>query len=63
MSGREALLVGFRRADATFCARFRVVARIAMPVDNEERGQPVARCDLAASLDRLWPRLVARFGE
>jgi 4-amino-4-deoxy-L-arabinose transferase-like glycosyltransferase len=61
-SGREALLVGFTRADATFCTRFRIVARIAMPVDNEERGQPVARCDLGASLERLWPSLVARFG-
>ena len=62
VSGLEALLVGFRRSDATFCARFRVVARIAMPVDNEERNQPIARCDLAASLDRLWPQLVERFG-
>ncbi len=63
VSGREALLVGFTSADATFCARFRVVARIAMPVKNQERGQPVARCDLRASLAQLWPSLVTRFGE
>ena len=63
MSGREALLVGFSSSDATFCARFRVVARIAMPVKNQERGEPVARCDLRASLGQLWPSLVTRFGE
>ncbi|MGH2972979.1 MAG: ArnT family glycosyltransferase [Gaiellaceae bacterium] len=63
VSGRSALLVGFVRTDATFCSTYRVVARIAMPVDNEERGQPIARCNLRASLDTLWPSLVARFGE
>ncbi len=63
VSGGEAVLVGFTKADATFCTRFRIVTRIAMPVKNEERGQPVARCDLRASLAHLWPSLVARFGE
>jgi 4-amino-4-deoxy-L-arabinose transferase-like glycosyltransferase len=62
VTGQRALLVGFTAADATFCARFRVVARIDMPVDNEERGRPIARCDLRSSLERLWPPLVARFG-
>jgi len=62
VSGRRALLVGFSRADATFCSRYRVVARIVMPVDNEERGQPIARCDLSSGLASLWPSLVARFG-
>ncbi|HEY8030488.1 MAG TPA: glycosyltransferase family 39 protein [Gaiellaceae bacterium] len=63
VTGRNAVLVGFPRAQATFCTGYRVVARIAMPVENQERGQPVARCMLDASLTSLWPRLVARFGE
>jgi Dolichyl-phosphate-mannose-protein mannosyltransferase len=63
VSGEQALLVAFDRADATFCADYRVVARIAMPVANEERGQPVARCRLRVRLPVLWPDLVRRFGE
>ena len=63
VSGRNAVLVGFPRAQATFCTGYRVVARIRMPVNNGERGQPVARCTLDAGLASLWLRLVARFGE
>jgi hypothetical protein len=29
-----------------------------MPVDNEERGRPIARCTLDGSLGRIWPELV-----
>jgi hypothetical protein len=63
VTGRSALLVGFARVDATFCTGFRVVARIAMPVKNQERGQPIARCELTSTLSQLWPSLVRRFGE
>lgn len=60
---RSAVLVGFSRTQATFCTGYRVVARIAMSVANEERGQPIARCRLRATLRLLWPDLVRKFGE
>jgi hypothetical protein len=63
VTGPRALLVGFSPADATFCSRYLIVARVQMPVDNQERGEPIARCDLRSSLPSLWPALVARFGE
>lgn len=63
VAGRRALPVGFSPRQATFCSGYRVVSRIRMPVDNQERGQPIARCTLTASLAALWPGLVARFGE
>jgi Dolichyl-phosphate-mannose-protein mannosyltransferase len=63
VSGRRAELVDFDRSDATFCAGYRIVARIAMPVKNQEGGEPVARCELTSTLPQLWPSLVARFGE
>jgi 4-amino-4-deoxy-L-arabinose transferase-like glycosyltransferase len=59
VAGRRALLVGFSQQNATFCRSYRRVDRIAMPVDNEERNQPIARCTLADSLSRVWPRIVA----
>jgi hypothetical protein len=61
LTGRRALLVGFLRPDATFCHGFRVVARIHMPVDNEERGRPIARCRLDGTLAQVWPRIVAQY--
>jgi hypothetical protein len=30
-----------------------------MPVDNEERGQPIARCTLDGSLAQVWPQILA----
>jgi hypothetical protein len=51
--------VGFARGDARFCNGYRIVARIRMPVDNEERGRPIARCTLARSLAEVWPQVVA----
>jgi 4-amino-4-deoxy-L-arabinose transferase-like glycosyltransferase len=57
--GRRAVLVGFGRE--SFCRDYRVVARVRMPVDNEERGAPVARCMLDAPLARVWPRLLALY--
>jgi hypothetical protein len=62
VAGRRALLVGFRRREATFCRTFRLEMRIRMPVDNEERDLPIGSCTLDAPLASLWPRLVAQFG-
>ena len=59
VNGRNALLVGLTRQDARFCRGYRVVGRIAMPVDNEERGRPLARCTLRSTLTSLWPQIVA----
>jgi Dolichyl-phosphate-mannose-protein mannosyltransferase len=62
VTGRQALLVGFSRGDAaTFCGGYRVVAKIAMPVDNDERGAQVARCTLDGSLAAVWPRILSRY--
>jgi hypothetical protein len=61
VSGRSALLVGFTRNEAGFCHGYRLLGRIAMPVDNEERGRPIARCTLNESLDQLWPRIVSSY--
>ena len=58
VAGRRAVLVGFSPSDAaTFCNGYRIVARIAMPVDNEERGRPIARCTLDGTLEDVWPRI------
>ena len=60
VAGRTALLVGFDAAEAArFCSGFSVLARITMPVANQERGQPVARCVLRAGLAGIWPQIVA----
>lgn len=58
VTGRHALLVGFSRSAAPFCAGYRVVARIRMPVDNEERDRPIARCTLNNTLSQIWPQIV-----
>jgi dolichyl-phosphate-mannose-protein mannosyltransferase len=61
-TGRQALLVGFGRRDAAgICRVYRVVSRIRMPVDNEERGAPIARCTLDGSLAHAWPRVLALY--
>jgi hypothetical protein len=62
VAGRRALLIGFGERDATFCASYRRVGRIAMPVDNDERGEPLARCALRGDLPTVWPGLVRRAG-
>jgi hypothetical protein len=57
---RRALLVGFSRHQAVrFCHGYAVVAHIAMPVQNQERGLPIADCTLDAPLPRVWSALVA----
>jgi len=62
VQGRRVLLIGFGEREATFCASYRRVGRIAMPVDNGERGEPLARCVLVADLPAVWPVLVRRAG-
>jgi hypothetical protein len=59
--GRRALLVGFHRANAGFCAGYRVVGHVEMPVDNEERGREIASCRLAGSLASVWPKVLALY--
>jgi hypothetical protein len=59
VSGQRAVLVGFAPGEASFCRGYQPVARIQMPVDNEERGQPIARCTLDGSLAEVWPQIVA----
>jgi hypothetical protein len=59
VEGRSALLVGFTRSQARFCRGYRVVGRIRMPVENEERGLPFARCTLDGTLAMVWPRIGA----
>jgi hypothetical protein len=57
--GRRAVLVGFSAPAATgFCHDYHQVGEIAMPVENEERGLPIARCTLDGSLAQVWPRVV-----
>jgi hypothetical protein len=58
VAGRRIVLVGFSRTDAAFCGGYRIVARIAMPIDNEERGRPIARCTLDRPLADVWPRIL-----
>ena len=59
-AGRHALLVGFDRGQTTrFCRNYVVAARIVMPVANEERDRPIARCLLQAPLGRVWSAVVA----
>ena len=62
VAGRRAVVIGFPRADAGFCRGYRVVGRIRMPVDNEERGAPIARCTLSGPLAQVWPRVLAEYG-
>ena len=59
VGGQRAVLVGFTPGEASFCRGYQAVARIQMPVDNEERGRPIARCILDGSLAQVWPRIVA----
>jgi 4-amino-4-deoxy-L-arabinose transferase-like glycosyltransferase len=62
VSGRRAVVVNFTRAEATFCGPdYRVVARIRMPVDNEEADAPVARCTLRGTLPQVWPQVLRHY--
>jgi hypothetical protein len=61
VAGRRAAVVGFGRHPA-FCGPDQhVVARVRMPVDNEERGHAIVRCTLKGSLDQIWPSVLAYY--
>ncbi|MFL5954346.1 MAG: ArnT family glycosyltransferase [Gaiellaceae bacterium] len=60
IDGRRAFLVGITEQQAGFCHDYRIVARIAMPVANEERGRPLATCTLNDSLAAVWPQILHR---
>ena len=57
--GRQALVVGYSRRDASFCSGYRVVARISTADDSDEGGEPIARCMLRGTLAQVWPTIVA----
>ena len=59
VTGRRALVVGYSRAAASFCNRYRVVARISAADDSDEGGQPIATCALRDSLATVWPSIIA----
>jgi hypothetical protein len=59
VGGQRAVLVGFTPGEASFCRGYQAVARIQMPVDNEERGRPIARCTLDGNLAQVWPQILA----
>lgn len=49
-----ALLVGIR---PTFCATSRMVAKIRMPVDNDENGVTLSTCTPRAAWAQVWPQI------
>ena len=57
--GRRALLVGFTRRQAVFCRGYTIRGRIRMPVENEERGAPIADCILNDSLAGVSPSIMS----
>ena len=59
VNGQQALVIGYSRRAADFCATYRLVATIATPDGSDERGQPIARCTLSGPLAQLWPGIVA----
>jgi hypothetical protein len=59
--GLQALLVGFKRSEASFCTSYRVVGHIRMPVENEERGRQIATCHLSGPLANVWPKVLALY--
>ena len=59
VAGRRALLVGFpQRRASGFCRGYALLGRIRMPTANSERGLPIARCTLDASLAAEWPQII-----
>jgi hypothetical protein len=59
LNGQQALVIGYARRAADFCATYRLVATISTPVGSDERGEPIARCTLHGTLGQLWPGIVA----
>ena len=59
VAGRRAVVVGFTEGGASgFCRRYALLGRIEMPTANQERGLPIARCTLDATLAAEWPRIL-----
>jgi 4-amino-4-deoxy-L-arabinose transferase-like glycosyltransferase len=59
VNGRAALLIGYSRHTADFCAGYLLVAHVATPQGSDERGEPIARCTLDGTLAQVWSRIVA----
>jgi hypothetical protein len=57
--GTRALVIGYSRAAAAFCAGYRVVARISSANDSDEGGEPIATCTLRGTLSKVWPSVIA----
>jgi hypothetical protein len=62
IAGRQALTIGFAKIAPPFCRHdYRIVGKIQMPVDNDERGDIIARCTLRNSLADVWPQIQRPF--
>jgi hypothetical protein len=59
VTGRQALLVGYSRHTAGFCASYRLIAHVATPEGSDERGEPIVRCVLEGTLAHVWAQIVA----
>lgn len=59
VTGNQALVIGYTRRAADFCAAYRLVATISTPSGSDERSEPIARCTLRGTLPVLWPEMVA----
>jgi len=59
VKGRQAILVGYTRQTADFCADYHLIAHISTPRGSNERGEPIARCTLDGTLAHIWPSIVA----
>ncbi len=59
ITGRQALTIGFAKTAPPFCRNdYRIVGKIQMPVDNDERGDIIARCTLRNPLADVWPQIL-----
>jgi 4-amino-4-deoxy-L-arabinose transferase-like glycosyltransferase len=57
VTGRRALVIGYSHSTASFCADYRVFARIST-VGSDERGNEIAGCTLRGTLVRVWPLIL-----
>jgi hypothetical protein len=59
VAGRHALVIGYSERAASFCRRYRVLARVSAANDGDEGGQPIARYTLRGTLANVWPSILA----
>ncbi|MBO0844465.1 MAG: glycosyltransferase family 39 protein [Nocardioides sp.] len=59
VTGQEAVVIGYGRRAAPFCATYRLLGTISTPKGSDKRGEPIARCTLSGTLAHLWPGIVA----